>query len=182
MRVLSSREPGEAQALNALLAAVAASDRNALAELYSRTAPQILGVVSRMLPRREVAEEILHDAYLRIWHNAATFSPQRGSAMAWMVAIARNAALDRLRRQRREIPLEDLPDYDAPADEPNGPGAQALAGCLQELDLEQRNCILLAYYHGLTHDELAQRLGRPVGTVKSWIRRSLLRLRKCLGG
>ena len=102
--------------------------------------------------------------------------------MGWMVAIARNAALDRLRRQRREVPLEDLPDYDLPTEAPDTPGAQALTRCLQELELEQRNCILLAYYHGLTHDELAQRLGRPVGTVKSWIRRSLLRLRKCLGG
>jgi RNA polymerase sigma-70 factor (ECF subfamily) len=188
MRV-RSREPSEALALNALLTAVAASDRNALAELYARTAPQLLGLVVRMLHRRDLAEEILHDAYLRIWHNAATFSPQRGTAMTWMVAIARNAALDRLRRQRREVPLDELPDYDATADEADGPAAlvlasaegRALADCLARLDAEQRNCLLLAYYHGLTHDELAQRLSRPIGTVKSWIRRSLLRLRQCLG-
>jgi RNA polymerase sigma-70 factor (ECF subfamily) len=109
--------------------------------------------------------------------------------MTWMVAIARNAALDRLRRQRREVPLDELPGYDTAADEADGPAAlalasaedRALADCLARLDAEQRNCVLLAYYHGLTHDELAQRLSRPIGTVKSWIRRSLLRLRQCLG-
>lgn len=189
MRV-RSREAAEAVALNGLLTQVAGGDRNALAELYTRTAPQLLGLVQRMLHKRDVAEEILHDAYLRIWHNAATFSAQRGSAMSWMVAIARNAALDRLRRQRREVPLDALPDYDAPTDDADGPAAaaiataegRALADCLEQLEAEQRNCLLLAYYHGLTHEELAQRLGRPMGTVKSWIRRSLLRLRQCLGG
>jgi RNA polymerase sigma-70 factor (ECF subfamily) len=190
MRSRSPREPDEALALNALLTAVAGSDRNALAELYARTAPRLLGLVMRMLHRRDIAEEILHDAYLRIWHNAAAFSPQRGTAMTWMVAIARNAALDRLRRQRREVPLDELPDYEAPTDEAKGPAAlalasaegRALAACLEQLDPEQRNCVLLAYHHGLTHEELAARLGRPAGTVKSWIRRSLLRLRQCLGG
>ena len=185
-----SRDAGEATALNALLGQVAGGDRNALAELYARTAPQLLGLVARMLHRRDVAEEVLHDAYLRIWHNAATFSAQRGTAMSWMVAIVRNAALDRLRRQRREVPLESLPDYDAPAGGAWGPAAsavasaegRALADCMGQLEAEQRNCLLLAYYHGLTHEELAQRLGRPMGTVKSWIRRSLLRLRQCLGG
>jgi RNA polymerase sigma-70 factor (ECF subfamily) len=187
MRMRSSRESGDAMALSALLAQVAAGDRNALAELYSRTSAQLLGLVVRMLHRRDVAEEVLHDAYLRIWHNAATFSPQRGSAMSWMVAIVRNAALDRLRRQRREVPLESLADYDEPSAEPEGPTAvlataerRALADCLGQLEAEQRNCLLLAYYHGLTHEELAQRLARPMGTVKSWIRRSLLRLRQCL--
>lgn len=190
MRLRSSRESGDAVALNALLAHVAAGDRNALAELYSRTAAQMLGLVIRMIPRREAAEEILHDAYLRIWHNAATFSSQRGSAMSWMVAIVRNAALDRLRRQRRDVPLEELPEYDAEPDEADGPAADAiatadgrmLADCLGQLELDQRNCLLLAYYHGLTHEELAQRLDRPMGTVKSWIRRALLRLRQGLGG
>ena len=177
-----SREAGEATALNALLGQVAVGDRNALAELYARTAPQLLGLVARMLHKRDVAEEVLHDAYLRIWHNAATFSAQRGTAMSWMVAIVRNAALDRLRRQRREVPLEALPDYDSPADGARGPAPSALADCMGQLEAEQRNCLLLAYYHGLTHEELAQRLGRPMGTVKSWIRRSLLRLRQCLGG
>jgi RNA polymerase sigma-70 factor (ECF subfamily) len=187
MRV-RSREAAEPVALDALLTQVAGGDRNALAELYARTAPQLLGLVMRMLQRRDVAEEILHDAYLRIWHNAAAFSAQRGPAMSWMAAIVRNAALDRLRRQRREVPLDALPDYDTLIDEADGPAAaalasaegRALADCLGRLEAEQRNCLLLAYYHGLTHEELAQRLGRPMGTVKSWIRRSLLRLRQCL--
>lgn len=187
MRMRSSRESGDAMALAALLGQVAAGDRNALAELYSRTSAPLLGLVVRMLQRREVAEEVLHDAYLRIWHNAATFSPQRGSATSWMVAIVRNAALDRLRRQRREVPLESLPDYDEPHAEGGDPAAapasaegRALADGLGQLEAEQRNCLLLAYYHGLTHEELAQRLERPLGTVKSWIRRSLLRLRQSL--
>ncbi|HMR30744.1 MAG TPA: sigma-70 family RNA polymerase sigma factor [Geminicoccaceae bacterium] len=177
-----SRETGEATALNALLSQVAGGDRNALAELYARTAPQLLGLVVRMLQRREIAEEVLHDAYLRVWHNAATFSAQRGTAMSWMTAIVRNAALDRLRRQRREVPLESLPDHDTPSVGSGGPAASALVDGLGQLEAEQRNCLLLAYYHGLTHEELAQRLDRPLGTVRSWIRRSMLRLGECLGG
>ncbi len=187
MRMRSSRESGDAMALAVLLGQVATGDRNALAELYSRTSAQLLGLVLRMLHRQEIAEEVLHDAYLRIWHNAATFPAQRGPAMGWMVAIVRSAAMDRLRRQRREVPLESLPDYDGPDAEAGDAAAapataegRALADCLAQLEAEQRNCLLLAYYHGLTHEELAQRLERPLGTVKSWIRRSLLRLRQCL--
>jgi len=174
--------------LAALLQLVASGDRNALAELYSRTSAQLLGIVVRMLQRRDAAEEVLHDAFLRIWHSAPSFSVARGTPMSWMTAIVRNVALDRLRRQKREVALEDLPGYDEQADESPSPFQQmaasiegrALARCLGELEAEQRGCLLLAYYHGLSHDELAQRLQRPLGTVKSWIRRSLVRLRQCL--
>jgi RNA polymerase sigma-70 factor (ECF subfamily) len=182
------REGGSDGELADLLSSVASGDRNALADLYSRTSAQLLGIVVRMLHRREVAEEVLHDAFLRIWHNAPSFSAARGAPMTWMTAIARNAALDRLRRQRREVPLEDLPGYEEQEDEAPGPFEQmaasvegrALADCLRQLEPEQRGCLLMAYYHGLTHDELAQRLRRPLGTIKSWIRRSLVRLKRCL--
>jgi RNA polymerase sigma-70 factor (ECF subfamily) len=143
----------------------------------------------RMLHRQEAAEEVLHDAYLRIWHNAANFVPARGSPMTWMMAIARGTALERLRRHRREVPLDELPDYGPPAD--GGPDpvrrlaesedGAALAAALDTLEPGQRDCLLLAYYHGLSYDELAQGLEQPVGSVRSWIRRALLRLRQRLG-
>ena len=172
-----------------LLGGVAAGDRNALADLYADTSAQLLGIVHRVLHRRDLAEEVLHDAYLRIWHNAATYAPERGRALTWMVAIARHAAFDRLRRGRRELPLDQLPDYDETPDDAPDPHArmlesaegQALVDCLSQLDPEPRQCILLAYHHGLTHQELARRFDRPLGTVKSWVRRALLRLRDCLG-
>jgi RNA polymerase sigma-70 factor (ECF subfamily) len=174
--------------LAALLRLVAQGDRPALAALYAQASPQLLGLVIRMLHRRDIAEEVLHDAFLRIWHNAATFAPTLGSPMTWMTVIVRNAALDRLRRARREVSLDALPDYEERADERPDPFQQmigtaegrALAECLKTLETDQRSCLMLAYWHGLTHEELAQRLQRPLGTVKSWVRRSLLRLRQCL--
>jgi RNA polymerase sigma-70 factor (ECF subfamily) len=180
----------EAQALNGLLVAAGQGDRNALAELHARTCPRLLAVVVRMLHRPEAAEEVLHDAYLRIWHNAANFVPARGPALTWMMAIARGTALERLRRHRREVPLDELPDYGPTQDDRPDPLAsletsddgKALAAALAALEAGQRDCLLLAYYHGLTYEELAKGLEQPAGSVKSWIGRALLQLRQRLGG
>jgi RNA polymerase sigma-70 factor (ECF subfamily) len=189
MLARSSRDAAdEAQTLNALLAAVGRGDRNALAELHARTSPRLLGVVLRMLHRADAAEEVLHDAYLRIWHNAANFVAARGPALTWMMAIARGTALERLRRHRREVPLDELPDYGPPKDgrpDPLGPleaseDGKALAAGLATLEAGQRDCLLLAYYHGLTYEELAKGLEQPAGAVKSWIRRALQQLRQRL--
>lgn len=181
---------GEDEALGLWLAAVGRSDRQAFAVLYGRTSPHLLAVLLRMLKQRDRAEEALHEVYLKVWRTAGGYDPARGAAMAWLVGVARHAALDRLRRSRREVALEEAADRD---DEPAGtldPLAASLAAadarrlqrCLEGIEPEPRSCIVLAYWEGLTHDQLAQRLQRPVGTVKSWIRRSLIRLKHCLEG
>ena len=171
----------------AWLAAVAAGDGDALAVLYGQTSGRLMAVLLRLLRRRELAEEVLHDVYLRVWDRAHSFDAAKGSAMGWLVAVARNTALDHFRRHRREV--VGIADVEATVEEPAGPdlasasaARRALQACLDRLEPEPRRCVLMAYRDGLTHDELAARLGRPTGTVKSWVRRSLLRLRRCLEG
>jgi RNA polymerase sigma-70 factor (ECF subfamily) len=188
MPFMTAAAPDDAAALSSLLAGVAAQDRRALSQLYAATAPQLLGIIQRLVRRRDLAEEILHDVFLRVWERAASFAPERGSAMAWLISVARHAALDALRRRAREVPLDDVPghaDREDPDPDPfqrmlQSVEGQALARCLDELEDEQRACIVLAYQQGLTHEEMARRLARPLGTVKSWVRRALLRLRRCL--
>jgi RNA polymerase sigma-70 factor (ECF subfamily) len=173
--------------LAALLRSCATGDRAALARLYEATSPQLFGLALRMVRRRDLAEEILLEAFLAAWRHAASFDEGRGSAVAWLAAILRNQAIDLLRRRGREVPLDPeaaaaIPD---PAPGPlaraaESEAARALAACLDELEDGPRRSILLAYYDGLTYDQVAARLGAPLGTVKSWVRRSLLRLKGCL--
>lgn len=179
--------------LEGLLAAVARGDRRAFAELYAATSAQLLALLLRMLQRRDWAEEALQDCYVRIWRKSDSYSPERGAPMAWLATIARYRALDLLRARRPEL-TESSFDADKPSpleapDESPGPEAGAveregigrLENCLKGLLEEQRKSVLLAYYEGYTHSELARRLKAPLGTVKSWVRRGLLQLRDCIG-
>lgn len=172
------------------LAAVGRGDREAFAVLYGQTSAQLFAVLLRMLRRRDIAQEVLHDVYVKVWERATSYDPALGTATSWLVAVARHAALDRLRRGRREAPFDpEAPEIAEMAAADADPSALAFASaeaaalraCLDELEQEPRRGILLAYWEGLTHEEVARRLDRPVGTVKSWIRRGLLRLRRCLG-
>jgi RNA polymerase sigma-70 factor (ECF subfamily) len=188
IRRMISEEP-----LEPLLAAVARGQQPAFAELYARTSPHLFALLLRMLGRRDWAEEALQDCYVRIWQRSESYDAERGAPMAWLMTIARYRALDLLRARRPEL-TESQFDADAPsplerADETASPEADAVAGeglgrlekCMEGLGLEQRQSVLLAYYEGYTHTELARRLQAPVGTVKSWVRRGLLQLRECLG-
>jgi len=165
----------------ALLAACARGERAALQRLYQHEAPLLLGIVLRLVRDRGLAEDILHDAFLRIWRGAAGFAPERGSARGWMCSIARNLALNALRDRQRLVPLADgwepLAESADPAREADG---RRLEGCLQNLEAPRREAILAAYLDGCSHGEIAQRLQAPLGTVKSWIRRGLQRLKGCL--
>jgi RNA polymerase sigma-70 factor (ECF subfamily) len=134
---------------------------------------------------------MLQDAFTRIWHRADSYRPEAGQPMTWLTSVVRNRALDVLRTEtlRRTEPLDE--DDEAPAalpDESPGPlalleqaaDALQMRGCLEAIDGPQRQCLALAYYHGLSHSELAEHLGSPIGSVKVWLRRGIDRLRRCM--
>lgn len=144
----------------------------------------MLGIATRILRRRDVAEEIVQEAFVRIWRNAASYDPELGSARSWLYAIVRNLALNALRDGKRELPLGDEFINNAQeAESTMGRLAEssALRRCLERLDEARRTTLLLAYVGGFSHGEIAGRLGAPLGTVKTWIRRGLLSLRECMG-
>jgi RNA polymerase sigma factor (sigma-70 family) len=174
--------------LQALLQRCGERDAAALQILHARTAPQLLAVLIRMLGTRAAAEDALQDVYIRIWQQAGQFDRFRGRPMAWMVAIARNRAID-LQRLSRPAVLIDVAELagseqlrvDGPAEEVEfGATHAALQRCLELLGASQRQCVLLAYQRGLTQERIALLLGQPLGSVKSWVRRGLQSLRACL--
>jgi RNA polymerase sigma factor (sigma-70 family) len=174
--------------LDDLLGRCARRDAAALQALYARTAPQLLAVLVRMLGSRPAAEDALQDVFIRIWQQAQQFEPVKGRAMAWMVAIARNRAID-LQRAGRPTVLLDAAELagaeqlqvEGPAESAEfGAALVALRRCLDSLGASQRLCLLLAYQRGLTHERIALSIGQPLGTVKSWVRRGLQSLRACM--
>lgn len=170
---------------DAALRACAAGDRSALQSIYRREGRYLLGVALRIVRERAAAEDVLHDAFLRIWRSAHGFDAALGSGRGWIFTVVRHAALDHVRRAGREQPTEDdalaslLHEARPAAPGPDG-DAGALARCLEALDEQPRRSIVHAFVDGETHAEVAARLGAPLGTVKSWIRRGLLALRECL--
>jgi RNA polymerase sigma-70 factor, ECF subfamily len=173
-------EPDNAQ-LETILARCARQDAHALEELYARVAPLLLAVLIRMLRSRELAEDALQDVFVRVWRYAGRYEAQRGRALAWLVSIARYRAIDMQRAQKQWVGLDAVEEPVAPAARSESTLTQrALERCLELLSGEQRQCLALAYQQGLTHDGIATALGYPLGTVKSWVRRALLSLRRCL--
>ncbi len=170
-----------------LLRRIAARDRDAFAELYNATQAKIYGVVARILTQGDQSTDALQEIYVRIWEKAGEFNPAKGSPIAWMATLARNRALDEVRRIR-PVSLEAMPDGFEPAAAEVDPLASrdhseqlaALLRCLKTLDEEKREVILLAYYRGLSREALAQRFKRPVPTIKTWLQRGLAQLRDCL--
>ncbi|WP_321797244.1 sigma-70 family RNA polymerase sigma factor [Caballeronia sp. J97] len=183
--------PGDADRLrrervNQMLANVASGDEQAFAELYRATSPRVFGVIVRMIHDRGEAEDILQEVFATAWRRADTFDPARGSAITWLVALARNRTIDRMRQRREELLGEN--DASEIADESPTPAVAAesseqrrrLEDCLDRLDPQQKGAIREAFFTGATYGELAQRLAVPLGTMKSWIRRSLMQLKLCL--
>jgi RNA polymerase sigma-70 factor (ECF subfamily) len=172
-------------ALSELLDGTAAREQRAFAELYQASSAKLFGMILRILRDRELATEVLQEVYLRIWRHAGDYWPDQGAPMTWMIAIARNCALDRRRHRRPELPLDGLEELEDPGANPadsidGGVPSRALRQCLDELDERQRQSVVMAFAEGYTHAELADRLGCPPGTAKSLIRRGLLRLKECL--
>ena len=179
------RTPAE---LVSLLAAVADGDETAFEELYAATSAKLYGVVLRILRRAELADEVMQESYLKIWNSAEQFDASLASPITWMVAIARNRAID-VARKKTDVSVEPIPDtLELAADIPDPLAARErseemtrLLDCLGRLEPEQRQLVLLAYYDGLSREQLAVRFKRPVNTIKTWLRRSLLAVRECLG-
>ncbi len=172
----------------ALLAASAGGDRAAFQRLYERTSPTLLGCLVRILRDRALAEDALQEVYIQVWNRAGQFEAARGSAWAWLVSIARYRAIDLRRRESHRAGGGDIELDQVAADTEPHEGLMSLgrsAGvslerCLGALQVRQRECIVLAYEGGLTHSEVAVDLGESLGTVKSWIRRGLAALKRCL--
>jgi RNA polymerase sigma-70 factor (ECF subfamily) len=185
-----------------LLARTGLGDREAFATLYRRSAAHLMAVVLRIESDRGRAEDIVQDIYVNVWRAAGQFDAAQSQPLTWLTSIARNRAIDALRRRQTQPLIESLsgshaagdpePDdadvYEHVADAADGPlallsrasDARGLEQCMQGLSPAQRQCIALAFYDGLSHAEVAQHLRQPLGTVKSWLRRALAGLKTCL--
>lgn len=162
-------------------------DRAAFAELYRLTSAKLFGVCLRICGEAQGAQDVLHEVYLTIWRRAGAFEPGRASPITWLATIARNRAIDWVRAQgtRRAAPIEDAaPIADARPLASDlmlaAEGDRRLHLCLDALDDHARSAIRTAFFDGVTYAELAERLGVPLGTMKSWVRRGLIRLKECL--
>jgi len=171
-----------------LLACAAKGDQAAFERLYVATRSKLYGVVLRILRRTDLADEAIHDTYLKIWQNAGNFDPRLASPMTWMVAIARNRAID-LAREKMETSIEEEPAVLEVAGDAADPlvrreitdDLRRLLACLGGLDEDRRRVVLLAYYNGWSREQLAMKFAKPVNTIETWLKRSLLELRECLG-
>ena len=188
------------ETLAPLIARVALGDRAALAALYRASSAHLFGVILRIQTDRAHAEDLLQDVYVNIWRAASSYDAARAQPLAWLTSVARNRAIDALRRRKTEVetvsrhaPARDGDDevdlLDQVASDAPGPvdllqqaaARQHVTQCLGGLSAEQQQCVALTYYQGLSHAEVAAHLRQPLGTVKSWVRRALQALRDCLG-
>jgi len=174
-----------------LVAAMAQGEPDAMGRLYDAASGMVHGLALRMLEQKEDAEELTLDVFLKAWRNAASYAAERGSVMAWLLMMTRSMAIDRIRHRKAQPKLadwaEDWPDPPSPDDSPEaqtawGQWRRQVRQALAELPLEQRQALALAFFSGLSHAELAAKLGQPLGTVKTRIRLGLARLRKSLEG
>ena len=171
-----------------LLAAVAKGDQAAFERLYMATRAKLFGVVLRILRRSDLADEVIQETYLKVWHNAGSFDPKLATPITWMVAIARNRALD-LIRKKGETSIEDEPAaMEVAADSPDPLARREmteelkrLLECVGRLEPDRQKLVLLAYYNGWSREQLAAKFETPVNTVKTWLRRSMMDIRECLG-
>jgi RNA polymerase sigma factor (sigma-70 family) len=174
----------EHEELFLLLKRVAARNEQAFNELYRRTSGQLFAIALKMLKNRDSAEEALQEAYVSIWYKADYYKEGQGTVLTWMVSIIRYRALDILRSKkvRKEEDLSDdiMDELDA-TDTTESVYDIKIEGCMNELEQQQRQAIHLAYFNGLSHSEVVDHLGLPLGTIKSWIRRGLTSLQRCLG-
>ncbi|WP_438869266.1 sigma-70 family RNA polymerase sigma factor [Pseudomonas sp. L1(2025)] len=166
----------------ACLAACARGDQRALRQLYAEDSSRLLGVALRIVRDKALAEDVVHDAFIKVWRGADSFDPSRGSARGWVFSITRHLALNAVRNHYREVALSDEHEQIAAAHDSFEFSAREgqVYRCLEQLDPTRRTCILHAYVDGYSHSEIARKLDTPLGTVKAWIKRSLVALRECM--
>ncbi|NGZ85807.1 sigma-70 family RNA polymerase sigma factor [Duganella aceris] len=178
---------------DAVLRACAQGEQQALHRLYQQDGRHLLGVALRIVRRRDMAEDVLHDAFVSIWQKAASFDAARGAARGWIFSVVRHQALNALRGSEREVQA-DADTLDALQEAQAGNTADTVAeqfelqasmgrlqDCLENLDSAKRNSIICAYVDGCSHSEIAARLNAPLGSVKAWLKRGLAALRECMG-
>ncbi|NIJ08393.1 RNA polymerase sigma-70 factor (ECF subfamily) [Sphingomonas vulcanisoli] len=185
--MIAAGPPETRASLNAALQQVAQGDRLAFEEVYRRTSAKLFGVCLRILPDRTQAEEALQEAYLSVWQRAAQFDAARGTAMTWLISLTRNRAIDRLRAGGRHVAAPIEAASDVHDDKPDGlamaemaEDERRLAGCMGGLEARDAVFLRTAFFDGASYPELAERSGLPLATLKSRIRRALLKLRDCL--
>ena len=179
--------PTAAETLSVLMSQVAQRDRRAFAALYEATSAKLYGVILRITHQRALADEVLQEVFVKVWDRAGEFDGTRGSPITWMATIARNRALDEVRR-KAPIGIEDSPEAQEADDGSEHPldrqeRSEELArvmGCLEALDPEKRQILLLAYYRGMSREALGKRFSAPVSTIKTWLHRSLAQIRTCV--
>lgn len=172
-----------------LLSAVSRGDHHAFEVLYTNLSPRLYAVALRLLKRPVWAEEVMQDVFITVWNKAGSYDCTSSSPLTWLTNIVRNRAIDWLRvADNRWVELDEVMLNELPSLEHNpleqlvqNDSAHRLSDCLSQLSVEQRQSIVLAYYHGLSHDEVSRQLKHPLGTTKSWIRRGLKQLKGCLG-
>ena len=176
----------DADQLRQLLAQCSLGDRRAFETLYRSVGPRLHGVALRFMGRHDLAEEVLQESFVRIWNNASRYESHLSAPLTWMINITRHQAIDQLRKHR-DRPLTDLEEQALEDESPSAHEllssareAKALNRCLESLEGMQRQSITVAYFQGLSCSELAEHLAAPLGSVKSWIRRGMERLRRCL--
>ncbi|MGE0024130.1 MAG: sigma-70 family RNA polymerase sigma factor [Hyphomicrobium sp.] len=175
------------QQLDHLLAGVARGDEAAFAELYQAAGSKLFAVALRILRSREAAEDVVQDSFFKVWERAGDFDPKLAAPITWMAAIVRNRALDEVRR-RGNRPTADVSELDEVAGDDEHPvetigrreDVERLMRCLEGLEPDKRQMVRLAYLDGMSREALAKRFGRPEGTIKTWLHRSLAQLKGCL--
>ncbi|WP_150911173.1 sigma-70 family RNA polymerase sigma factor [Marinobacter halotolerans] len=173
--------------VSAMIGRVAKSDRAAFASLYQATAPKLLGIVLRILNNRAWADEVIQDAYLKIWQKADQFDANKASPITWMVSIARNAAIDELRkhpagRTTNDDELDLIAGRQPTAQDQveDQQAVNQLNHCIDQLEKERQDMVRLAYLNGWSREDLASQFGQPINTVKTWLRRALQDIKGCL--
>lgn len=185
---IESRDTAAADALADWLRAVSEGDRAAFEQVYRSTSSKLFGICLRVTADRSEAEDVLQEVYATVWRKASQFDAARASAITWLSMIARNKAIDRLRASpasMRTAPIDLADEFEDPAQSPPDAADASMRNarldlCMQRLDGRRRSLIRVAFFEGATYEELAARVGSPLGSVKSWIRRGLLQLKACL--
>jgi len=175
-------------ALNDALKRVGAGEKEALESIYVATSAKLFGICLRILRDRQEAEDVLQEVYVSVWRRAGSFDPARASPITWLATLARNRSIDRLRSLKRTAPSNSVEAAATVADErpdalaelESREAARRLAGCIGELEDKTAAAIRSAFFGGLTYSDLAGRAGVPLGTMKSWVRRGLMKLKDCL--